>query len=216
MSSVDAVHLFHYHLVTSKVRDVEARYIAKLGFQLVARYGRIGDEQTHFEAGVAWDELDRLGFRLRLSELERGAVNVVVQPGQWDLPRIDHVGFALDEDEFIDVMERAQRLERLKPALACPRCQYPGRRTFVATGAGYRVEIHPPRDWIEDLLAEAETMRLAGLRLKSENPAAQATALAQLLESVVDDNRVQVGEAFVQFVEGGPPGRPQLDGELFA
>jgi len=203
------VHLFHYHLVTSKVRDVEARYIAKLGFQLVARYGRIGDEQTHFEAGVAWDELDRLGFRLRLSELERGAVNVVVQPGQWDLPRIDHVGFALDEDEFIDVMERAQRLElRVQ--------EYPGRRTFVATGAGYRVEIHPPRDWIEDLLAEAETMRLAGLRLKSENPAAQATALAQLLESVVDDNRVQVGEAFVQFVEGGPPGRPQLDGELFA
>ncbi len=203
------MHLFHYHLVTSKVRDVEARYIAKLGFQLVARYGRIGDEQTHFEAGVAWDELDRLGFRLRLSELERGAVNVVVQPGQWDLPRIDHVGFALDEDEFIDVMERAQRLElRVQ--------EYPGRRTFVATGAGYRVEIHPPRDWIEDLLAEAETMRLAGLRLKSENPAAQATALAQLLESVVDDNRVQVGEAFVQFVEGGPPGRPQLDGELFA
>src|SRR5439155_6591501 len=44
-SSVDALHLFHYHLVTSKVRDVEARYIAKLGFQLVARYGRIGDEQ---------------------------------------------------------------------------------------------------------------------------------------------------------------------------
>ena len=203
------MHLFHYHLVTSKVRDVEARYIAKLGFQLVARYGRIGDEQTHFEAGVAWDELDRLGFRLRLSELERGAVNVVVQPGQRDLPRIDHVGFALDEDEFIDVMERAQRLElRVQ--------EYPGRRTFVATGAGYRVEIHPPRDWIEDLLAEAETMRLAGLRLKSENPAAQATALAQLLESVVDDNRVQVGEAFVQFVEGGPPGRPQLDGELFA
>jgi len=46
------VQLFHYHLVTSKVRDVEARYIAKLGFQLVARYGRIGDEQTHYEAGV--------------------------------------------------------------------------------------------------------------------------------------------------------------------
>jgi catechol 2,3-dioxygenase-like lactoylglutathione lyase family enzyme len=203
------VHLFHYHLVTSKVRDVEARYIAKLGFQLVARYGRIGDEQTHFEAGVAWDELDRLGFRLRLSELERGAVNVVVQPGQWDLPRIDHVGFALDEDEFIDVMERAQRLElRVQ--------EYPGRRTFVATGAGYRVEVHPPRDWIEDLLAESETMRLAGLRLKSENPAAQATALAQLLESVVDDNSVQVGDAFVQFVEGGPPGRPQLDGELYS
>ena len=59
-------------------------------------------------------------------------------------------------------------------------------------------------------------MRLAGLRLKSENPAAQAGALAQLLDSVLDDQSVQVGDAFVRFVEGGPPGRPQLDGELFA
>jgi catechol 2,3-dioxygenase-like lactoylglutathione lyase family enzyme len=203
------VQLFHYHLVTSKVRDVEARYIAKLGFQLVARYGRIGDEQTHYEAGVPWQELDELGFRLRLSELERGAVNVVVQPGQWDLPRIDHVGFALDEDEFLDVMERAKRLElRVQ--------EYPGRRTFVATGAGYRVEIHPPRDWIDELLAEGETMRLAGLRLKSEDPGAQAAALADLFDAVLDDHSVHVGDAFIRFVEGGPPGRPQLDGELFA
>jgi hypothetical protein len=203
------VQLFHYHLVTSKVRDVEARYIAKLGFGLVARYGRIGDEQTHYEAGVPWEELDRLGFRLRLSELERGAVNVVVQPGQWDLPRIDHVGFALDEDEFIDVMERAQRMElRVQ--------EYPGRRTFVATGAGYRVEVHPPREWIEELLADTGTMRLAGLRLKSEDPGAQAAALAQLLDTEMEEDSVRVGDAFVRFVEGGPPGRPQLDGELFA
>jgi hypothetical protein len=203
------VQLFHYHLVTSKVRDVEARYIAKLGFSLIARYGRIGDEQTHYEAGVPWEELDRLGFRLRLSELERGAVNVVVQPGQWDLPRIDHVGFALDEDEFIDVMERAQRMElRVQ--------EYPGRRTFVATGAGYRVEVHPPREWIDELLAESETMRLAGLRLKSEDPASQAAALAQLLDTTMEEDSVRIGDAFVRFVGGGPPGRPQLDGELFA
>jgi catechol-2,3-dioxygenase len=34
------VQLFHYHLVTSKVREVEARYVGKLGFDLVARHGR--------------------------------------------------------------------------------------------------------------------------------------------------------------------------------
>jgi catechol 2,3-dioxygenase-like lactoylglutathione lyase family enzyme len=203
------VQLFHYHLVTSKVREVEARYLGKLGFALVARYGRIGDEQTHYEAGVAWDELDRLGFRLRLSELERGAVNVVVQPGQWNLPRIDHVGLALDDEEFEDVLARAGRLElRIQ--------EYPGRRTFIATGAGYRVEVHPPRDWIEDLLAEGATMRLAGLRLKAEDPTAQATALAQLLDVALHDGRVPIGDAFVSFIEGGPPGRPQLDGELFS
>jgi hypothetical protein len=203
------VQLFHYHLVTSMVRDVEARYIAKLGFRLAARYGRIGDEQTQYEAGVPWEELDRMGFRLRLSELERGAVNVVVQPGQWDLPRLDHLGFALDEDEFAELIERAARLElRVQ--------EYPGRRTFVATGAGYRVEVHPPRDWIDDLLGESTTMRIAGLRLKSEEPDAQAAALAQLFDLVSDGDNVQVGEAFVRFVPGGPRGRPQLDGELFA
>ena len=107
------------------------------------------------------------------------------------------------------MMERAQKLElRVQ--------EYPGRRTFVATGAGYRVEVHPPREWIDDLLSEADTMRLAGLRLKSEDPGAQAAALADLFDVVMDDHSVHVGEAFVRFVEGGPPGRPQLDGELFA
>jgi catechol 2,3-dioxygenase-like lactoylglutathione lyase family enzyme len=203
------MRLFHYHLVTSKVREVEARYIAKLGFGLVARYGRIGDEQTHYEAGVSWEELDRIGFRLRLSELQRGAVNVVVQPGQWDLPRVDHLGFALDDDEFADVLERAQRHElRVQ--------EFPGRRTFVASGAGYRVEIHPPRDWIEELLAESETMRLAGLRLKGQRPTDQAMALGQLLDVAVKNDRLVVGDAEIQFVPDGPPGRPQLDGELFA
>ena len=203
------MHLFHYHLVTSKVRDVEARYIAKLGFRLVARYGRIGDEQTHYEAGVSWEELDHMGFRLRLSELECGAVNVVVQPGQWELPRLDHIGLALDDEEFEETMERARTLElRVQ--------EYPGRRTFVATGAGYRVEVHPPRDWIDELLAERDAMRLAGLRVKSEDPQAQASALAELFDLVLDETHVQVGDSFIRFVPGGPPGRPQLDGELFA
>ena len=80
------MRLFHYHLVTTNVRRVEARYIGKLAFALVARHGRIGEDYQSFSAGTSWEELDELGFKLRLSELERGGVNVVVQPGQWDLP----------------------------------------------------------------------------------------------------------------------------------
>ena len=91
------MQLFHYHLVTSRVRQVEARYVGKLAFALVARHGRIGEDYQSFEPGISWEELDKMGFKLRLSELERGAVNVVVQPGQWELPRVDHFGLALDE-----------------------------------------------------------------------------------------------------------------------
>src|SRR5580765_8788022 len=151
---MSAVQLFHYHLVTSKVREVEARYVGKLGFTLVARHGRIGEETTSFEAGYGWDDLDRMGFKLRLTELERGAVNVVVQPGQWELPRVDHLGIALDEDDFAATLARADQLKlRVQ--------EHGGRRTFVTTGAGYRVELHPPRDWLEELLGHTETLALA-------------------------------------------------------
>lgn len=203
------MELFHYHLVTSNVREVEARYLAKLGFRLIARYGRVGEDQVHFEAGVPWDELEQKGFRHRLSELERGAVNVVVQPGQWPLPRVDHVGVALDDDEFRDVLERAtQRRLRVQ--------EYPGRRTFIATDAGYRLEVHPQRDWIDELLAAADELRLSELQLRADDPEAKAGALADLLDLECSDGHVEVGEACLRFLPDGPRGRPELYAEVFA
>src|SRR5205085_3616887 len=114
------------------------------------------EELTSYEPGVSWEELDALGFKLRLTELEKGSVNVVVQPGQWPVPRVDHLGLVLDEDEFEAALERAER-NGLRVQ------EHGGRRTFVSTNAGYRLELHPPRDWIDELLAEAEDLRLTEL-----------------------------------------------------
>jgi catechol 2,3-dioxygenase-like lactoylglutathione lyase family enzyme len=203
-----AVQLFHYHLVTSRVREVEARYVGKLGFDLVARHGRVGEELTSYEPGVSWEELDTRGFKLRLTELEKGAVNVVVQPGQWPVPRVDHLGLVLDEDEFEATLERAERANlRIQ--------EHAGRRTFVSTNAGYRLEIHPPREWIDELLAQEDELRLAELHLKADDPAAKANALAEILYAEQRENEVVVGDTVVRFVSGGPQGRPELFGELF-
>jgi catechol 2,3-dioxygenase-like lactoylglutathione lyase family enzyme len=202
------LELFHYHLVTSNVREVEARYLAQLGFRLVARYGRIGEDQVHYEAGVSWEELERTSFRHRLSELERGAVNVVVQPGQWPLPRVDHLGVALDDDEFQEVLARATRLQlRVQ--------EYPGRRTFVATDAGYRLEIHPQRDWIDELLENVDELRLAELHLRADDPDAKAEALSMLLDVDQSDGQVVLGDTAVRFLPDGPRGRPELYAEVF-
>lgn len=203
------MQLFHYHLVTSQLRQVEARYVGKLGFSLVARYGRIGDNQLSYEAGVSWEELDRLGFKLRLTELERGAVNVVVQPGHWRVPRVDHLGLALDDEEFEQVLGRANEW-RLRVQ------EHAGRRTFVATNAGYRLEVHPPRDWIEELLADADVLQLGELQLRADDPDEKATALASLLDLDADRGAVEIGDALVRFIPGGPEGRPELHAELFA
>jgi hypothetical protein len=203
------VQLFHYHLVTSRVREVEARYLGKLGFDLIGRYGRVGEDMTSFEPGHRWEDLDRMGFKLRLSELERGAVNVVVQPGQWELPRVDHLGFALDEDDFVATVTRAQ-LRDLRIQ------EHGGRRTFVSTNAGYRLELHPPRDWLDDLMENESELRLAELHLRADDPELKASALGELLDTPYTEGTVTVGKTLVRFVEGGPQGRPQLHAELFA
>ena len=195
--------------MTSRVREVEARYLGKLGFDLIGRYGRVGENMTSFEPGHGWQDLDRMGFKLRLSELERGAVNVVVQPGQWELPRVDHLGLALEEDEFVATVARAQ-LRDLRIQ------EHGGRRTFVSTNAGYRLELHPPQDWLDELMENVNELMLAELHLRADDPELKASALGELLDAPHTEDTVTVGETLVRFVEGGPQGRPQLDAELFA
>ena len=203
------MRLFHYHLVTSVVREVEARYLGKLAFELVARYGRVGDDTISYDAGLGWPELDAMDFKLRLSELERGAVNVVVQPGQWPTPRVDHLGFVLDEDEFESAIERAEQNDlRVQ--------EHGGRRTFVSTNAGYRIEVHPPREWIDELLEDRDELRIAEIHLRADEPHTKAGVLADILGLQMEDNAVLVGETAVQFLPGGPEGRPELYAERFA
>jgi hypothetical protein len=203
------LHLFHYHLVTSKVRLLEGRYLGKLGFELIGRYGWRGESSQWFEAGTPWEELDAMGFRLRLVELGRGAVNVVLQPGHWDVPRVDHLGIALDEDEYEAVIDRAGELG-LKIQ------DHPGKRTFVTTEAGYRLEVHPPRDWIEDALSQADDLQLTEIHLRANDPEEKAVALSEILQVERSHADVTVGEALVRFLPEGPEGRPELVAEVLA
>jgi hypothetical protein len=91
---------------------------------------------------------------------------------------------------------------------------HPGKRTFIATDAGYRLEVHPPREWIEDALEQADDLALAEIHLRAESPKAKARALAEVLELEREDGEVMVGETLVRFLPGGPEGRPELAGEV--
>ena len=203
------MQLFHYHLVTSKVRVLEGRYLGKLGFELIGRYGWKGESSQWFEPGTSWEDLDEMGFRLRLVELGRGAVNVVLQPGHWDVPRVDHLGIALEEEEFEAVIDRATEFG-LKVQ------DHPGKRTFVTTEAGYRLEVHPPRDWIEDALGQGGEYRLVEIHLRASDPEEKAVALAEILDLERTATEVFVGDSLVRFLPDGPEGRPELVAEVMA
>jgi len=194
------VQLFHYHLVTTKAREVEARYVGKLGFELVARHGRIGEDLASAPPGISWQELDELGFELALSELVFGTVNVVVQPGRWDLPRVDHLGLALPDEELERALERAQ-------AAGLPVREDDNRPAFVSTNAGYRLELHA---------GPIDPPQLLELHLKTDDPDAKAAALVAVLGCVRSGGDVEIGETLVRFVAGGPPGRPELYAERFS
>jgi hypothetical protein len=114
----------------------------------------------------------------------------------------------LEEDEFETAIERAEQNDlRVQ--------EHGGRRTFVSTNAGYRLELHPPREWIDELLAQGDELQLSELHLKADDPEGKAKALAGILDADRDGDSVEVGDTVVRFVRGGPQGRPELFGELF-
>jgi hypothetical protein len=97
-------------------------------------------------------------------------------------------GLALDEDEFADVVDRAVDAELRVQA-------HGGRRTFIATNAGYRLEVHPPREWLDELLEQRDVLQLTELQLLADDPEAKAKVLAQLLDTELDGASVMVGDS---------------------
>jgi hypothetical protein len=76
--------------------------------------------------------------------------------------------------------------------------------------------VHPPREWIDELLDDGRDFRLSELQLLADEPDAKARALADILGRDTTDNAVEIGETVVRFLPGGPEGRPELYGERFS
>ena len=69
------------------------------GFAVKARFGYVGREHRRFEPDEPLD-----GARLRLEELERGAVNVVLMPSRFPERRLGHSGVPVSPDERAAVL----------------------------------------------------------------------------------------------------------------
>jgi hypothetical protein len=191
------VRFFHYHLTTNRPREHEERYLTALGFALVARYGTLAGEQIAAGPERDWSELDQLGFRHRLTELERDGVNVVVQPGRWEPPLVDHVGVFATADEIEAVLGRARAAGRAVQERG-------GRRTLVATGVGYRLELRTD---------PGSAVAAFEVTLASADPSAASSALGTLLAAEPSGDMIELGAGVVRFQPGGPAGRPRFVGE---
>jgi hypothetical protein len=164
------VLLYHLHFDVPDVRAAEAEWEER-GFPVVARFGYVGDEHRRFEPDTGWEELADLGLRLRLVELERGAVNVVLMRSRFPERRLGQIGFATTEEEQNAALERA--------ATSGARMRDRGFRSFVASGQRFDFELtaHERHEYGPEALAE---LRLEGVVVRCGDPA-NAAALARVV-----------------------------------
>ena len=163
------------------------------------------------EAGVSWEKLDGDGFKLRLSELERGvgerrrAARALADPS------------ASTTSASRSTRTSSSRLlgagGRLEPARAGAR-----RPTDVHRHERRLPPRGPPASRVDrrSCSTSATEFRLTELQLRADEPRAKAGALADILGLERDGDAVLVGETLVSFLPGGPEGRPELYGERFA
>jgi hypothetical protein len=162
--------LYHVHFDVPNVQAAEAEWEER-GFPVVARFGYVGAEHRRFERETGWDELADLGVRLRLVELERGAVNVVLMRSRFREQRLGQIGFAVREEEQRAALDRA--------AASGARVRGRGFRSFVASGQRFDFELtaHERHEYGPDALDE---LRLKGVVVRCADPD-RARDLAQIV-----------------------------------
>jgi hypothetical protein len=160
------VLLFHVHFEVQDVPAVEAQ-LERDGFALRARFAYVGSDVRRFAPDEPLN-----GARLRLAELEQGAVNVVLMPSRFPERRLGHFGVSASPDEHAAVLDRAAELGlRTKPDEV---------RSFVELDRQLRLEVSDGRryGYADDQLA---TLRIERLEVASADPEAAAARLERLV-----------------------------------
>lgn len=158
--------LFHVHFEVPDVAAAEAEFDRE-GFPVKARFGYVATEHRRFEA----DE-PLAGARLRLSELEGGAVNIVVMPSRFPERRLGHFGVAVDSDEHAVVLKRAAELGlRTKPNEV---------RSFIGIDRQLQLELADANRYDYDDAALA-TRRIERLEIACAHPDETSARLRELV-----------------------------------
>jgi hypothetical protein len=160
------VLLFHVHFEVPDVPAAEGE-LERDGFRVKARFGYVGTEHRRFEPQEPLGEA-----RLRLSELECGAVNVVLMPSRFPERQLGHFGVAVGPEEHAALLERAAELGlRTKPNEI---------RSFVGLDRQLQLELSDARRYPYDAAALA-ALRIEHLEIACAHPEETSGRLRELV-----------------------------------
>ncbi|SFL22288.1 hypothetical protein SAMN04487950_2892 [Halogranum rubrum] len=154
-----STRLFHLHYNTPDVDSLETA-LADTGIPLARRFGWDDGEFT----SLAPDDPIPEAWKLRLETLQTGAVNLTLAPGRQF--RFDHLGVVTSA--FDAVVSRVRRTDDWSIRDA------DGRRPFVMTPWGFRVELHPEDGDVPAELGSWDVARLTETRLVVPNDEVQS------------------------------------------
>ena len=140
---------------------------------------------------MSWAELGRKGVRLRLVELERGAVNIVVMRAKWPAVTVGHLGFSTGTEDREAALLRAADLG-LRP-------RGEGFRLFVPAGRRFELELTDHERFRYDEQAQSE-LSIGSLELACPEPEEADRIATAVLGAGASDR--------LRFVPGGD--RPEL------
>ncbi|WP_158056647.1 hypothetical protein [Halorussus halophilus] len=146
--------LFHLHFNTPAVASAR-RALADHGVPLRQKFGHVSGESVV----LAPDDEAPEDFRLRLQSHRRGYVDVTLAPGT--RPHFDHLGVCTSE--FDRVVARAEDV-------GWSVRDTDGRRPFVMTPWGFRVEVHRDGSDLESSLGDWDSGHLTEVELRVSDP----------------------------------------------
>lgn len=158
------VYLFHLHFYVMDPKQAESAFVEHLGMNVVGRAGLIGSEQVVFAPAAGWDAIAEAGARFRQTQLQRGAFDLILGPGQHPEPRLEHFGMRVDEETY----------ERCKATFVTQGLPFREgeRRSFFTTPFGIRMELVAPHHsgQVPYMDTDYATLRIATIRFAVTDP----------------------------------------------
>lgn len=189
--------LFHLHYNVPDVTRAE-RALANHGIPLRQRFGQVRGEAVALDPGESEPE----GFRLRLQTHQRGYANVTLAPGR--KLRFDHLG--LCTAEFDATLDRAKERGW---SVRDPG----GRRPFVMTPWGFRVELHRDGSDVESSLGDWHEAHLSAVELHVPNPDEVRDGLGEVFGDVPGLSVQSDGSVQPDGDVPGPRAQSESDGD---
>lgn len=186
------IKIFHLHFYTKHYKEIEEFFVSELGFKVKGRFSK---NDGPLDKNISWNEIESKNIPLRLIEIEKGLVNIVLMPARFDKAKLEHFGLLLTEDNYKSAISKAK-------GLGLNVRQNPN-RTFIDSKLGFRIEIHNiDSDYIQFSQEKFNELYIKELEFSIDNSNEFCLLLNHLFAIELSGNNIKVGESKITLTHG--------------